>query len=521
MEKFTEVKEKPKIVVIGLDGATWDLIHPFVKGGKLPTFKMLLEKGSYAGMRSSIPYVTFPAWKCYSTGKNPGKLGVFWFARIDFKAKRCIHHNSLDFKSKELWDYLTDCGFTCGVINMPTTYPPKKVKGFMISGPPIPAEKNFTYPCELEKIIKEKYNYRVNPDPSRFILEEKPDLHHIEELLNIRFDITLDVMQNVDFLHTTIFYIDVVQHFYWNEKAIILRIYKKIDSFLKKVIKEVGEGYLFLVSDHGFGQQEMIFYVNEWLARKGYLVKKKDVFRSILPALLPDRQKIMKTARSTGIIHILLKIVPKPVLNRLLNVFPREGKFTIGNAMEKCIDWEKTRAFAVYSLIYINKGMLSPSELKKLKNDITEQLKNVRNNGYCIQKVSQCAQIYRGDFVDYGPDLVIEPEDGCEINHAVSNKNSKLWKKIQKGTHRRNGIFLAYGPDIKKAKETEIDIYDVAPTILHICGLPVPTDMDGRILKEIFEKDSPLAKRTPVYQPLDEKEKIRKKIEALKITGKL
>lgn len=519
------MKEKPKIVVIGLDGATWDVIHPLVHEGYLPTFRTLLEKGSHAKMRSSIPYTTFPAWKCYSTGKNPGKLGVFWFARVDFEAKKYVPHSSSDFESKELWDYLTDCGYVCGVINMPTTYPPKEIKGFMISGPPTPEEKDYTYPRELEKGIKEKYNYRVNPDPARFILQEKPDLVHIEELLDMRFKVTMDFVQKVDFLHTTLFYIDSVQHFYWHEKDAILRIYTKVDAFLDEIMKKIGEkSYLFLVSDHGFGQQSGIFYLNEWLAKEGYLVKKQNI-RRVLPLVLPSRQNMMKAARSTRAVNVLPRIVPKYILNRLLNLFPRKGRCTMGTSVEDYIDWEKTVALAAYSLLYIDKRKLSKDEYKKLTDCLINDLKNAltTDNCKCIQKVFQCSHIYEGDYVDYGPDLAVQPENGYEINHAIFHKTPEIWRKIQKGSHRRTGIFLGYGPAIKKNGGTDftMDIYDVAPTILHICGLPVPADMDGRVLKEIFEQDSELAKRKIVYQSTDEKEKIREKVEALRKTGNL
>jgi predicted AlkP superfamily phosphohydrolase/phosphomutase len=512
-------KERPKIVVVGLDGASWDVIHPLVCEGKLPTFKTLLNQGSSAHMQSSLPYVTFPAWKCYSTGKNPGKLGVFWFARVDFNSKRIVPHNSFDFESRELWDYLTDFGYTCGVINMPTTFPPKKVKGFMISGPPIPEEKGFTYPADLEKILKKKYNYRVNSDPARFILQEHPDIEHIEELIDMRIAVTMDFIHDVDFLHTTVFYLDSAQHFYWHEKDVLSHIYQKIDSFLGKIIKEIGDkSYLFLVSDHGFGTQRAIFYLNEWLATKGYLVKKGNI-RTFLPAVLPSRQQMIKGARATGVIQVLPKIVPKPLLNRLLNLFPREGKFTVGTAVEDYIDWEKTVALAVHSLIYMNKR-IGGGEYSQVQDQLMKELKTLvdPHNNACIQDVLKCSQIYHGDYVDYGPDLAVQLRDDYEVNHAVFHTTPEIWRTVKKGNHRRTGIFLACGPGIKRS-ETALDIYDVAPTILHICGVPIPEDIDGRVVKEIFADDSELARREIVSQPMDEKEKIKKKIEAMRKMG--
>ena len=83
-----------------------------------------------------------------------------------------------------------------------------------------------------------------------------------------------------------------------------------------------------------------------------------------------------------------------------------------------------------------------------------------------------------------------------------------------------NGIFLAYGHHMKRGpKIADAKIYDIAPTILHVFGLPIPWDMDGLVLKEIFEEGSELARREITYQEAeaeDEKERIREKIKKLK-----
>ena len=100
-----------KMLVIGLEGACWNLIGKWVENGVLPNIKRLKEEESWGPMESCIPPITCPAWKCYSTGKNPGKLGVFWWVDLDLENKRVITPNSTSFKSKELWDYLNDAGY--------------------------------------------------------------------------------------------------------------------------------------------------------------------------------------------------------------------------------------------------------------------------------------------------------------------------------------------------------------------------------------------------------------------------
>jgi len=85
------------------------------------------------------------------------------------------------------------------------------------------------------------------------------------------------------------------------------------------------------------------------------------------------------------------------------------------------------------------------------------------------------------------------------------------------------GIFMAYGPDIKQAGKIEnVSILDLAPTILHLMGLEISSDMDGRVLKEIFREGSDPDRRAMIFQKvrLEERERLKTKIRVLKIQGR-
>jgi predicted AlkP superfamily phosphohydrolase/phosphomutase len=175
-------------VVIGLDGATFDLFLPWISQGKLPNLKKLIEEGTSAVQRSCLPPVTAPNWKCYSTGKNPGKLGIFWWENIDRKNRRIGLSTENMHLVKEIWDYLGEAGKKVGIINMPLTYPPRKVNGFMISGIPVPKEVNFTYPPELESRLKKDFDYAVYPKNYALIKGDSKKLtQEIIRLIDIRF----------------------------------------------------------------------------------------------------------------------------------------------------------------------------------------------------------------------------------------------------------------------------------------------------------------------------------------------
>ena len=147
--------EPLKVVVVGLDGSTFKLIDTFVKKGELPAIKKLMKEGCRGVMRSCIPVSSIPAWQCYSTGRDPSKLGVYGFFKIKVdKAKREVKVrpvSSYDFQGKEIWDYLGKNGFRSCVIDMPGTYPARKINGIMISNPFL---EGSVYPPEMEKILK-------------------------------------------------------------------------------------------------------------------------------------------------------------------------------------------------------------------------------------------------------------------------------------------------------------------------------------------------------------------------------
>ena len=260
-----------KVIVIGLDGATWNLIKPWADRGELPTFKKLMKKGIWGTLESPFP-VTVPSWACYSTGKNPGKFGVFDWIKVDIKKRKLRIINYQDIRSKEIWDYLNEYGVKTGIINIPHTYPPKKVDGFMISGMLASEISNYTYPKSLKEELKE-IGYRIHTKYPLDIITKNNKRKYVDDvksLIKLRFEVAKQKINDVDFIHLTVFYIDYLQHFLWND-AEVLNAWKTIDEELKNFLKELKtkniKFTLILMSDHGFTKLKsgLGFYLNNFL----------------------------------------------------------------------------------------------------------------------------------------------------------------------------------------------------------------------------------------------------------------
>jgi predicted AlkP superfamily phosphohydrolase/phosphomutase len=493
---------KTKICVIGLDGATFDLLNPWITTGELPTFKKIFDGGVHATSQSCLPVATYPNWKCYSTGKNPGKLGCYWFGHWDLKNKEFVINNSTSFKSMEYWDYLNDAGYSTGIINTPTTYPPKHVKGFMISGgPDVPsANATYTYPPKLQGEIEAKFNYR----PSGLKLGRRRDktirLTEIQQVIASRFQVAKEYFSTVDVLQLTLTCTDTVMHYCWHNRALLRDMYQIIDAEVRDFMNSIHDDFvLLMMSDHGFGEEQGVFCVNEWLAQQGYLTKKKltDRYMSLVGKL---KARTYSASKKIGIDSTLRKIVPKRI---------REVASTPGQVYGSIIDWDKTRAYSTpgpSGLIFLNKDVVHQDQENEIQDQLIRELKDLEypETGEKIINTIHKKGVYHGEYLLDAPDLVIE-DSGAYLIYGEMNAEGKIWKESKHSgwvaKHRRNGMFLAYGPDIKEGHSLEdISIMDIAPTILHLMHSAIPQDMDGRVLTEIFQDHSSLANRPLQYR---------------------
>lgn len=509
------MEDKPKVIVIGLDGATWDLIKPWADEGKLPTLKHLMENGAWGILESVAPHYTFPNWKCISTGKNPGRFGVYSWMKVDFEKKEIVPNNSKDFKSEEIWDILSDDGVDCGVIGMPTTYPPKKLENGFIVSEMSPFDYGFVYPNELENELKDEFNYT-----GKFIdFHGRKPLEVFQDridLINQRFDAAIYLYKkyNPTLFWFVVFPIDNIQHMFWEDKHLMKYAWQLIDKRLGEFIKQFVDNktFVFLVSDHGFTGLKMIFNIHHWLFKKGYLKLSNILFEFMQKCKLWD--KVMRVYR-----------MYKNILSSILDL---DIKTFDSLTSSKLYDWESSKVIPLNDgLLYLNPVAFSTEEEKvKFKRQLIKELSLIKDpRGKTLAyRVYDGKKLYCGPFIDTAPDVVIDPTEGYEIlalpyfMEWAHDLKEQGWS----GIHNSRGILLAYGPGVRgdhTIKKT--NVFDLAPTILHILRAPIPIDIDGKVLLEIFKPTSRFRKYDVIYTESREKEKISKVISRLKSERKL
>lgn len=522
-----------KILVIGLDGATLNLILPWVENGYLPTIAKLIQNGSYAKLNSIQPVISAGAWTTFMTGVNPGKHGVYDFIYRNPKSYDLLPITHKNVSVPTLWDILGEQGKRVGVINVPMTYPPKPVNGFMITGLGTPNYQEFTFPPELGKDILER-GYQINRTVYQHHNNEENFLEDTYNITRKLTEITLYLMSNNpwDFLMVVYRDTDEVAHGFWHYmdsthpdhnpslahkyKDVILNYYKTIDEEIGKLVEAVGDDTtIIIMSDHGFGPLYKDVYLNEWLALHGYLVRKTDTsLRKILGRLGITRNNIATVLRKSGLGR--LEQIIKNILGEKISVLPQ----TSTDDLIAGVDWTQTKAysFGYQGQIYVNlegrepQGIVSVGEeydelIKTLSADLKRWI-DPEDNLPVVDQIFTKHDLYSGEFVEKAPDLVLVMRDLAYITRKgfeLGSEQGKIFGKSQlheSGGHRLDGTLIACGPHIRKNATEQPDAWigDLMPTILYLMGCKIPKHMDGTVLMNWL---SPTMLKKPIFYEVD------------------
>lgn len=481
--------------MVGIDGAGFELVEPWIEEGKLPNLQRAVEEGVSGDLSSVLPPVTSPNWKSYLTGKNPGKLGIFWWENVDVAEQRVYYPSHRKNANTEYWEVMAE-DERVGVIGVPTTYPPKNMGEFVVAGAPDGMNKGFTYPEELEERLKEDYDYRVTVKSE---LRANPDeaAEEILEVIDTRLEVARDLLaeNDLDLLHVTTFYINSLHHYFWDGEY-TLRGWQIVDEHLGELLDD---GYdVVLMSDHGSNEIETVFHINSWLEEEGYLTLDADAAK-FFHRLGINRDRILRILSPFGLQDVAKRIAPQFVLDMVPDEegeLPRQSKTSN-------IEWEETDAVASgQGPVYLT-AEKGTEEYEKALEDISRGLKSAEdlNGEDVVSEVHYGNQIYSGEYLDEAPDLVVEQSPGIHIKGSIGRDDviTRPEDAGWKGENKREGMFVATGPSFGEGNIENLGILDLAPTLLHLRGYSVPSEMDGEVRTDVFEEGSDAAERRPEY----------------------
>lgn len=481
------------LIVVGIDGAGFHLLEGWLNDGTLPTLSKFVDGGQATKLRSSMPPVTCPAWRCYSTGVNPGKHGVFWWENIDRQNGTFTVPTAEDFHAPSIWDYLGDDGATSAVVNMPTTFPPEDIDGWIVSGGGGVDGKQFTHPPELQSELEERFNYRVFISGTSSNIGDDPDrVEEVLDLVDARFDTAeyLRTKHDPDFLSLTIFYSNVFHHFFWDDE-ITKRVWQRIDERLGELVGD--EDDLLVISDHGSNPIHYEFNINTWLKREGYLVTTDSLSDQLYRAGL-TRDRATGVVDRLGMKNALKRLLPQTLISR----FPSEDGTVTGQGKAEKIDWEASTAMASgQGPVYVLAD--DPGERERVRDELVEKLATIEtpDDRPVASDVSAATDVYSGPFVSDGPDIVVDQGENIHISGSVGAEDLFEEPTDWVAENHCDGIVVGHGPSVSAGGDFDQQpvIYDLAPTILHWFGQAVPEHMDGRVLTELFDADAEPARR--------------------------
>ena len=529
--------EMDKVFVLGLDGATPDIMMPMIEKGELPAFKEIIRRGAYGRLKSTIPPISPPAWTAFATGKNPGKNGILGFTRMIPNSYQLKLMSGADNQSKTLWELLSQAGKKVIVMNVPMTYPPRPVNGLLISGLDTPdIHSDFTYPAELKQEILSKFpEYKINLHLGGYLQTDrrrKKALQMIYDSIETRYRVADYIMDNYpwDFFIVKFNNPDIVQHHFWKYmdpdhpeyqadsceefKQAIFTVYKQLDRVAASIMKRLDpKTTLVVLSDHGAGPRiNKTVYINEWLRNNGYLStvwdtngisnKKWRSLRNHVSTSLHTPVSFMFRHTSPGV-RIFLKNMMPGAFSTLSLSFKYSGGLS-------SIDWSKTIAFlAEEECIRMNvkgvypQGILDKEGYFQCRSKIIRKLKQLKDpetRETIFEDVLSREDAFYGSDDKELPDIKLVTREAKyditgkwfqdrKIQDNIFVKNEKHSRGAN-GMHRYEGVFFINGPYCLPHIELEnIKLIDVCPTILFQMGIPIPKDMDGTIMKEAFHSD--------------------------------
>ncbi len=534
-----------KIFILGVDGGTFELIQPMIDRGLLPTFARLMKEGASGPMRSSIPYVSPVAWATFMTGRNPGSHHIQDFTYVRKVTNTRLPVNATVLHGKTLWRLLSDAGKKVGVINVPVTFPPEKINGFMVSGFPMPTDtRNYTYPPELATEL-ESHGWNLSD-----IALQSPSLDERDAFIDSlyrrqeeRTQATLYLMEKYewDVFMVHMFETDRLQHLVMNQwtrwttqhanetdqhfAEALEKFFQAMDEVLKRIwrwLDEIAPGStLIVMSDHGFGPVDKAVHPYNLLREAGLLRLKPTpgvgfkralarVGFTPLNAFNWMPQGLRRQLTNDSDVAIVDSEAKSGKAGGLLPSIAKAARRSANNAILsfKDVDWERTRAYCLGNsgMIHISvnlkgrelHGIVPPEDYEKTREEIIKVLQAWRDpedGQRIITDIYRREEIYSGPYLEEAADIlaVMRGESNYYAFSGplfLSNRSVDPYYFRDQADHRRNGILLI--KDDRVPANQHIDqaqIMDLAPTVLYMLGLAVPADMEGHVLIDCFKAD--------------------------------
>jgi predicted AlkP superfamily phosphohydrolase/phosphomutase len=491
-----------RLVILGLDGATWAVLDPMIERGLMPNLAALLARSSHGTLRSCIPPVTSAAWTTMMTGCGPAKHGVFDHRYFDAAAGRLKVNHAKRVRVPTFWHQLSDSGRSVVSLNLPVTYPPLDVRGIVVSGmdaPHLEAALSGA-PAFAERLRAEIPGYHLralwkrpprdlpemleNARQSVEVFEAEAEAGCLADRMNPDWSALLVQFQNLDpFQHRVWRYLNVdetgIDDPAMNAAAgsVMAGLDRAIGRLCELADKR-GAGVM-VVSDHGFGPCLGRVHANRILIDAGI-------------AAMPGVAGRLRRRATQAADHLRIWGAKRD------DPEARSASFDQSIAAQFPFDWKRTLAFAPHqdtaAMVYLNSSdrragapLTTPRQVDDARSATIAALADARHpetGRPLFPTIISTADAYGIDPAREGyPDLIAPPDEPYWVRCKLSP--GRDWIEADPampGTHRPEGVIALAGPGIEPGRVLNAQLRDVAPSILRWFGLPIPEHVEGEPL---------------------------------------
>ena len=276
-----------RVLLVGVDAATWDVIRPLMAAGRLPTLQGLVRRGWSATLESIDPTISPALWTTIATGRSPSAHGITGFLAPGPDGQP-IPVTSNVRRREALWTIAGEHGRSVNVIGWYVTWPVEPVNGVMVSdrfvdadrgelvgtgSQTLTADRPGVHPAALAPELEKLF---VRAD--RFIYAHEREFHRMFKAYPVdatRTAIAEHLMRQrpADLTLVYLWGIDPIQHHFWKyyqpetwpgppspardvelNREKIPEYYADTDAFLGRLVAGAGpRDTIVVVSDHGAG----------------------------------------------------------------------------------------------------------------------------------------------------------------------------------------------------------------------------------------------------------------------------
>lgn len=499
------------LLVVGIDGADWDLLDPWIRAGELPAIASLRARGLRGRSVSTDPPATFPAWTSFATASEPVEHGIF-----DFTLRRGYSirfASARDRARSSIWSRAAAAGRRVAVYNLPASYPPEELPGgLFVSGFDTPVataiDPSFVHPRVLHAELTRRHGPLVISDLNEVRIGEGWHEEALATLLRDvarRGEIALDLLRRDrwDLFFVLFGESDTAGHHFWwlHDRrsprhrpgplgGALREVYRAIDRALARLVDALpADARVLLVSDHGMGGAgTRCVAPNRFLAERGWLRFAGGV--AVDPALGALR-------------GLALRALPARLQGRLARG-PAAGIATRLEARSRFagIDWRRTRAFSE-ELNYapgvcLNVagreplGTVDPGEVEATGRALVDELLSWRDpeTGSAIVAQARTRREVHGEgpFLDRAPDVIVDLalEEGYSttVRRSGGRSGPSVWRigteehagskaAGMNGTHRSHGLYCWADPasaSTRGAEGSDLRLAELGALVLREIG---------------------------------------------------